>query len=240
MKLLLIALGVLAVLAVAGGFALARLFEPAVKAAVETLGPQAAGVPMRLASLSVSPLTGSVRLSGLVVGNPPGFKTASAFELDDIRVKVRLRTLLSDTVVVEHILVRGAQATYELGGGGSNVGAIAKKAGSSGGGGKAGAQGGKPGKRLVIKDFRFEGGKARLSAGLFGGKAVEVAIPDVRLKDIGGEKGATPAQAGAEMLGAVASAVGQAAVAATKDLGSAVKAADKVFSGLKKLFKQGS
>lgn len=238
MKALLIGLGVLAVLAAAGGFALARLFEPAVKAAVETFGPQVAGVPMRLASLSVSPLTGSVRLSGLVVGNPPGFKTPSAFELENIRVRVRLRSLFSDTVVVEHILVRGAAATYELGPGGSNVGAIAKKAGSSsGGGGKAAAKDGKPGKRLVVKDFRFEGGKARLSAGLFGGKAVEVAIPDVRLKDIGGEKGATPAQAGAEMLGAVASAVGQAAVAATKDLGSAVKAADKVFSGLKKLFK---
>ncbi|TBR24665.1 hypothetical protein EPO15_03700 [bacterium] len=236
MKRLLFALAGLGVLALAGGLALSLAFGPAVKAAVETLGPQVAGVPMRLGSFSVSPLTGSVRLRGLVVGNPPGYKTPSAFELADIRVRVRLRSLLSDPVVVEHVIVRGAAATYEMGPGGSNVAVIQRKAASfSGGGGKA--SGGGPGKRLVIKDFRFEGGKARLSAGLLAGKALEVPIPDVRLKDIGGDRGTSPAAAAARILGAVTSSVAQAALEAGKGVGDVLKTADKAFAGLKKLFK---
>jgi hypothetical protein len=228
---LLFALLGLGVLSVTGAVALSLSFGPAVKAAVEALGPQVAGVPMRLGSFAVSPLTGSLRLGGLVVGNPPGYKTKSAFELEDIRVRVRLRSLFTDVVVVEHILVRGAQATYELGPGGSNVAVIAKKAG--GGGGK----GGGTGKRLVIKEFRFTGAKARLSAGLLGGKALEVPIPEVRLTDIGGAKGATPAEAAGKMLGAVANAVAQAALQVGRELGSAVKTVDKALTGLKKLFK---
>lgn len=237
MKRLLFALGGLAVLAVAGGFALSALLGPAVKAAVEAVGPQVAGVPMTLDSFTVSPLAGRMRLRGLVVGNPPGFKTRSALELGDVRVHVRLRSLLTDTVVVESVLVRGASATYEIGPGGSNVGVIGRKAEAFAGGGAPDPKGAKAGKKLVIKDFRFEGGKARLSAGLLGGKALEADIPDIRLKDVGGQNGASPARIAADILRAVTAGVAKAGVGLGKDLGGAVKAAGRAVSGLKKLFK---
>lgn len=235
MKRLVFALAGLGVLAGAGAIALSMAFGPAVKAAVETLGPRVAGVSMSLRSFTVSPFTGGVRLRGLVVGNPPGYRTASAMELGDVRVRVNLRSLLSDTVVVEHVIVRKAAATYEFGPGGSNVAVIQKNAaafagdGASSGGGKS--------KRLVIKDFRFEGGRARLSAPFLAGKSVEVAVPDIRLTDIGGDKGVSPARAAAEMIRAVSSAVVGAGVEGIKGLGGALKVADKAFSGLKKLFK---
>ena len=237
MKRLLFALGGLAVLALAAGLALSAMFGPAVKAAVEAVGPQVAGVPMTLGSFSVSPLAGRMRLRGLVVGNPPGFKTRSALELGDVRVHVRLRSLLTDTIVVESVLVRGASATYEIGPGGSNVGVIQRKAESFAGGGSSEPKAGGAGKKLVIKDFRFEDGKARLSAGLLGGKALEADIPDIRLTDIGGQKGASPARVAADILKAVAGGVGKAGVGLGKDLGGAVKAAGRAVSGLKKLFK---
>lgn len=237
MKRLLFALGGLGVLALAAGLALSALLGPAVKAAVETIGPQVAGVPMSLRSFSVEPLRGSLRLRGLVVGNPPGYKTASALELGDVSVRVRLRSLFSDTVVVERVHVRGAQATYELGPGGSNVAVIQRKAASFAGGGAPEAKAAKPAKRLVIKDFRFTDGKARLSAALLGGKALEADIPDIRLADIGGERGTSPARAAAEMLGAVTEGVAKAGLSLGRDLGGAVKAAGKAVSGLKNLFK---
>lgn len=237
MRRLLFALAGLGVLAAAGAVALSSAFGPAVKAAVETLGPRVAGVPMSLRSFSVSPFTGGVRLRGLVVGNPPGYKTPSAFELGDIRVRVRLRSLFSDAVVVEHIVVRKAAATYEFGPGGSNVAVIQRKAASFSGGEAGAPSGGGTSKRLIIKDFRFEGGRARLSAPFLAGKAVEVAIPDIRLKDIGGEKGVSPARAAAEMLRAVSGAVAGAGVEGLKGVGGALKVADKAFEGLRKLFK---
>lgn len=237
MKRLLFALAGLGVLGGAGAVALSLVFGPAVKAAVETLGPRVAGAPMSLRSFSVSPFTGGVRLRGLVVGNPPGYKTPSAFELGDIRVRVNLRSLLSDTVVVEHVIVRKAAATYEFGPGGSNVAVIQKNAAAFAGGGSGASSGGGTSNRVVIKDFRFEGGKARLSAPFLAGKAVEVDLPDIRLKDIGGDKGASPAQAAAEMIRAVSGAVAGAGVEGLKGVGGALKVADKAFAGLKKLFK---
>lgn len=232
----------LGVLALAAGLAASLALGPAVKAAVEKLGPQVAGVPMRLRSFSLSPLTGSVRLKGLVVGNPPGYKTPAAFELGSVRADVSLRSLLTDTIVVERVWVRGAEATYELGPGGSNVAVIQKRAESFAGGGGAPAKGGGPGKKLIIKDFRFEGGKARLSAALLGGKTIEAAIPDIHLTDVGGAQGASPAKAAAELIEAVSSATLSAALNSGKVLlgaaGGAVKAATKAVSGLKGLFKK--
>lgn len=237
MKRLAFALGGLGVLALAAGLVLSAMLGPAVKAAVEAVGPPVAGVPMTLRSFSVEPLLGSVRLRGLVVGNPPGYKTASALELGDVRVRVRLRSLFSDTVVVERVHVRGAQATYELGPGGSNVAVIQRKAAAFAGGGAPEPKAPKASKRLVIKDFRFTDGKARLSASLLGGRALEADIPDIRLTDIGGENGTSPARAAAEMLGAVTAGVARAGLAVGRDLGGAVKAAGKAVSGLKKLFR---
>lgn len=237
MRRLLFALAGLGVLAGAGALTLSLMFGPAVKAAVETLGPRVAGVPMTLRSFTASPFTGGVRLRGLVVGNPPGYKTASAMELGDIRVRVRLRSLFSDTIVVEHVIVRKAAATYEFGPGGSNVAVIQKNAAAFAGGASGSASGGGTSRRVVVKDFRFEGGKARLSAPFLAGKAVEVDLPDIRLKDVGGGKGVTPGQAAAEMIRAVSGAVVGAGVEGLKGVGGALKAADKAFAGLKKLFK---
>lgn len=240
MKKLLWAAGGLAVLAVSGGLLAGMLVGPAVKAAVETLGPQVAGVPMRLRSFSVSPLTGHVRLRGLVIGNPPGYKTASLLELGDVRVAVSLRSLLSDTIVVKRVLVRGASATYEKGPGGSNTAVVQKRV-ESFSGPETAAKSSKPAKKLVIRDFRFEDGTVRLSAGILGGKALELPIPDIHLKDIGGDRGTSPAKAVAAMLQPVTGAVGRSALDAGKAVvGGAVdaaKSAAKAVDGLKKLFR---
>ena len=47
----------------------------------ETFGPQAAGVPVTLDSVSLSLFSGSAALKGLVVGNPEGYKTTNAMSL---------------------------------------------------------------------------------------------------------------------------------------------------------------
>lgn len=240
MKKLFWAAGGLAVLAVSGALLAGMLIGPAVKAAVETLGPQVAGVPMSLRSFSISPLTGRVRLRGLVIGNPPGYKTASMLELGDVRVAVSLRSLMSDTIVVKRVLVRGASATYEKGPGGSNTAVVQQRVESFSGPDTA-AKADKPAKKLIIRDFRFEDGKVRLSAGILGGKALELPIPDIHLKDIGGDHGTSPAKAAAHMLGSVTGSVGRAVLGAGKAVvGGAVdaaKSAAKAVGGLKKLFK---
>lgn len=239
MRKLLWAFGALFALSAAGALALAVYLGPVVKKAVEVLGPQVAGVPVRLGSFTVSPLTGRMRLKGLVVGNPPGFKTPSALEVGEVRVSVRLRTLLSDTVVVKEVYIGGASATYETGPGGSNVAVIQRKVDSlaGAGAGPEKSKAGGAGKKLRIEEFRFTGGKVRLSAKLLGGNAIGLPMPEIRLKDIGGAKGTTPAKAAAEIAAAVATDISKAALSLGNHLGPAVDTATKALSGIRKLFK---
>ena len=239
MRTLALALAALLALSAAAALALAVYLGPLVKKAVETLGPQVAGVPVRLGSFSVSPFTGRLRLKGLVVGNPPGFKTPSALEVGEVRVSVRLRTLLSDRIVVKEVFVGGASATYELGPGGSNVAVIQRKVDAFAGQGAGGEKGEASGaaKKLRIEDFRFSGASVRLSATLLGGQALTLPIPDVRLKDVGGEQGTAPAKAAAQIASAVASAVAKAALSSGQKLGTVVDSATKALFGFKKLFR---
>lgn len=240
MKKLLLALAGLLALVVAGVLALNAMLEPVVRKVVVTLGPQIAGVPMSLGSLSVSPFSGSLRLSGIVIGNPPGYKTPSLMQVGEVRVGVRLRSLFSDAVVIDHIIVRDASATYEVGPGGSNVSVVQKKVEALLGASPADA-GAKSSHRIILSQFRFEGGKVLLSASVLGGQALELPVPDIHLEDIGGAKGTSPAKAGAMVLKAVTGGVAKAALGAGKVLadrvGSAAKTAEKVVGGLKKLFK---
>ncbi|MDE2292740.1 MAG: hypothetical protein KGL53_11720 [Elusimicrobia bacterium] len=244
MKKLVIAVGVLAALGAAVVVTVALHIGPIVKTAVETVGPKVAGVSVRLDSVAVSPLAGSVTLKGLVVGNPPGYKTPTAFELGEVHVAVSLKSLLSRHIRVRQVLIRGPVATYELGPGGSNVAVIQKKAEAAAGPSSAPAKpaaSGKPSgpqRLLTIDDFRFEGGKVRLSAAFLGGKAVESPLPDIHLTDLGGAKGASPARVAAQAAKAVSADVAKAAVDAGRAVQrQAVDQAKKTFSGLRKLFK---
>ena len=106
-----------------------------VKTAVEKGGSAATQVSVTLAKAEVKPTEGSATLSGLVVGNPPGFKTDNAFELGGISVKIDPATVTKDVVIVKEVVVQGPKVTYELGANGSNIDAIKKNVERFAGGG---------------------------------------------------------------------------------------------------------
>ena len=108
-KVLLIIGAVILVLIVAVMLSLGHI----IKVAVNTAGPKLAGVPVHLDGATVNPLTGLVRIKGLVVGNPEGFSTPSAMELNDFKLKIKMASLFTDTIVIEQILIDAPQITYE-------------------------------------------------------------------------------------------------------------------------------
>src|SRR5436309_767213 len=69
-----------------------------VKKGVETVGPAITKVDVKLASASLSPFSGSGKLKGFVVGNPEGYKTASAIQLGEVSVSVVPKSVLGDKV----------------------------------------------------------------------------------------------------------------------------------------------
>ena len=84
-KLTIIILAVLVL--IIGGVAILYLsLNRVIRSAVETYGPQATKSEVKLGSVNVSPFSGNASLSNLVVGNPQGFKTPSAYKLGGMRV----------------------------------------------------------------------------------------------------------------------------------------------------------
>lgn len=76
-----------------------------IPSAVETYGPQVTKSEVRLDGVSISPLSGNAQLSDLVVGNPKGYKTPSAFNLGALRLSLNLGSLLSDTIAIRDIII---------------------------------------------------------------------------------------------------------------------------------------
>ena len=85
-----------------------------VKKGVETVGPQLTKVEVRLNSATLSPMNGNGELNQLFVGNPEGYKTESAIKVGNIKVAVKLRSVLSDTIVVDVHCLEQARAVSNV------------------------------------------------------------------------------------------------------------------------------
>ena len=255
MRKIVYGLAVLSLLVVVGLVVLALSLNSIVRSGIETFGPEVIGVSVKVHSVSLSPFSGQGRLKGLVVGNPEGFKTPSAFELDEVRFAVKPRSLLSSTIVIDEIYVRGPRFTYETNLKDSNFGVIMKNIEKFAGGPKQPkkTQAHPPAqasKKLRIAELSFLEGKAAVSSRVLGGKALEVSLPDLQLKDIGGKDGAMPAQCAAQIMKEVMTSVVRSSTRLSKEniskaLGSARKQAEKFqgnlkgnLKGLKDLFKK--
>ena len=120
--LLIVGLGIIAIIVV--GMSLNAL----VKSGVETMGPKVLGVPVTVDEVDISLLSGGTdmraSLNELIIKNPEGYETDYAFFLPSIRVRVNRNSVLTDTIIIEEILIEGPAITFEGSLLGSNLGDI--------------------------------------------------------------------------------------------------------------------
>jgi hypothetical protein len=225
MKKILIGLVVIVVIIAAGLFYIWQNLGALIKTAVEEAGTRVTQVKVSLKEADAGNVTqGALALRGLVVGNPSGFKTDSAFQLGEISVKVDPATVTSDTIVVKEVIIAAPKITYEFGTGGSNIGTIQKNVEKLAGGGKGGeapAEGGAK-KKVIIENLYVRDGRVDVSADFLQGQKTGTPLPTIHLKDIGKSSGgATPAQIAEQVIAAISkSATGAVAkldVGAIKD-----------------------
>ncbi|MBN2141462.1 MAG: hypothetical protein JW718_10735 [Desulfovibrionaceae bacterium] len=212
-----------------------------IKKAVETIGPRITKTEVRLAEADVS-MSGEGVLKGLVLGNPAGFKSKTAFEVDEISIKVDKGSLATDTIVIERIVVLAPKVTYEKSASGDNFQAILnniKKATSDNGKpGEAAKDRESGGKKLIIRDLIIKDGRVNLAVTALGGEMAGASLPEIRLKDIGEDKkGATPAEVFEKVFAALHKDVLTSATSIAGDAGKAVEQGlDTVTGKVKGLF----
>ena len=211
-----------------------------IKAGVEAVGPKITGTTVKLNAVDLSPFSGQARLKGLVVGNPPGFHTENSFKLADAKVKVDLKTALSNKLVIEEILIDGPEITYEGGPSDSNIGKIQQNIATFG---KSvapidAAESKSPKKdptqkKVQINDFILKNGMVTMSATMLKGQALTIPLPDIHLRDIGKESGGVTVQkAAAEVFAALNKSVVQAVASSGKLLEKGIGAAGEAAKGL--------
>ncbi len=222
-RVILVVLAVLVLLVVVLTVALG----PIVRQAVNTVGPRLAGVPVHLDHVSIAPLRGIIRLKGLTVGNPPGFKSPHLLDLGELTVRIDLRSLASDIVHVREIRIQAPKVWYERGISGSNLGALQAQLEKPEAAEPAAEQPAPSGGRKVVIDrVSVTGGRVGIRMGV----GAEVPLPTIELRDIGKDDPSGGAEwtaaarriAGA-ILGGVAQALTQAGIAIGDLLGSGVK-----------------
>jgi uncharacterized protein involved in outer membrane biogenesis len=216
---LIIALVVVVILAVLG---VGLFLDKAIKTAVETIGPKVIKVDVKVQSVSLSLLSGSGTIRGLMLGNPTGFKTPYAINVGEASLALTPRSLLSDKVIVKSIKVQGPEITYETNLKDNNLSKIvANMQGAAGGGQKEPAQPkeAKPAKKLEVDEFIITGGKIHVSVTALNGGTATVPLPAIHLQDLGtGPDGITPEELAIKVMEKIEQGTVKAAAAAVTDI----------------------
>ncbi|MHC8494843.1 AsmA family protein [Thalassospira sp. SM2505] len=222
MKKILIGLAAIIVLVVGGLVYVYVNLDDIVKTTIEKAGTRVTLAEVTVDGVTIEPTQNTAGITGLVVGNPDGFKTDYAFSLGNISVRLDGTTLTSDTIRIIEVVVDAPSVTYELGNGSSNIATIQRNvesfvqrvSGPTGAGGADGAtdtaasEEAGSSTKIIIDDVYVRNGNVGVSAALLQGKKLSASLPEIHLEDVGKDDGgATPAEVASEILTAINASV---------------------------------
>ena len=240
---------------IAGIIVVATSLDGIVKTGIETFGPKITKVTVNLESVHIVLFTGSAKVTGLVVGNPEGYKAPQSISVGLAEVGINPFSLLSDKIVIRTVHVISPEITFEGGLSGNNLSKIMENVNAFGKTGGAPATNAptaaanRPGKKIEVDDFLITGAKVHVRLTDLGGKEMTLPLPDIHLTDLGKDSdGLTPADLTRAILKAVTSATVKAVANGASDLGKgaenlgkdaakgAAEGVDKLKKGLGGLF----
>lgn len=203
---------------------------------IRNVGSSTLGTPVTVEDVAINLSEGQVRISGLRIGNPPGFSAENLFEMDDIAVDLDTRTLTDNPLVIEVIVIRQPRVYMEINDTGrsnievikqnltaaSDAEAAASVAGDNTPPGAADHDGktsdqdsGDEPRKLIIKRFRFEGGQLHAISHSAPEKPIEQTLPSIQMENLGAARGgASPRGIAIEMMTRLVAQISEAAIRA--------------------------
>ena len=194
---------VLAILIVGGFIFVYSSLDSIVKAAVESIASDMTQTEVTLSDVEISPTTGQGSLRGFTMSNPDGFKSNEAFQFDEIAVKIDIKSLTEDVIVINEIRINAPHITYEVGPQKSNIDTINENAQSHGSSSEQETSN-EEAPKFIVEHLYLNDGEISVAAAPLGDKTIDVDLPNIHLKDIGkGDQGASPADILQAAFGAV-------------------------------------
>jgi hypothetical protein len=241
MKTILYILGGLFAVTVIAVIVVFLMLGSIVKSGVNTYGPKLTQTKVELKGATLSPFSGKGSLTGFTVGNPAGWKTEHAFFLNEISIDVVPKSVTTEHIVINSIVIDNPEIIYETTGtlttsniqdlirniqgqGTAQTAPTAEKE-------KAPQQQASPEKqtKIEIKSFRLTNVTIKVA---YNTNVYTVKIPDLVMADLGTREGGLPPD---QLAIAILKEIGaQAAQAAAK---SAIKSGlkDRALEGLQNL-----
>lgn len=202
-KIILIVVILAVVLGLAAVILAGVFLNKIVKTGIEAVAPPITQTTVKVAGVSISALSGSAGISGLVVGNPAGFKSDFAISLGKAAVRVEPKSLLGDKVIIRSIEVRAPEITFEGNPfGENNLQKILDNVNAfTGGSAKADTNApvkssdAKAGKKLQVDHFILSDAKVTARISGLEGEPFSVTIPTIEFSNLGtGPDGITAAE----------------------------------------------
>jgi len=197
---------VVLVLAVLLGLVGLFYIGPIVKFGINEYGPQITKVPVKVDTVNVSLLSGSAAIKGFVLGNPKGYASPQAIDVENVSVSMDPLSVTSSKLLIHSVKVKSPVITFEQGLGINNLNKILSNLNESaknpGTPGNQASNNSKPAQTIEIDDFTITGAKVRVYIPGVGGELVP--LPDIHLTDLGkNNNGLTPVQLSKDILVAI-------------------------------------
>lgn len=230
MKKLLLGLVVLLLLIAIGSGLLWSNLDRLIKSGIEKYGSAATQAAVEVDRVSLSLGTGEGALNDLTVGNPKGFDTPYALNLNSISVKIDTASLRgTGPIIIDDITVKNPKVYYEIIGRkqnnldtlSDNAATYTRNKESAARTANAGTESKGEGRKVVIKSLMIEGGEISVAHYLLKDQSLQTKLPKIHLTNLGqNNKGIAPAEVADQVMRAITNATSRAAaVTIAKELG---------------------
>ena len=175
-KFLLVTVTLLVILFLGITFSLDRI----VKTGIESLGSEMTGTPVKVESVSISPISGEGTISGFTIDNPEDFEGESMLRIGELSISLDVMSLLSDEILIHEIILTDPAFYVEQTVAGNNVLQILDNIDAT-------AESETSETSMIIERFYME--NAGIYVGATFGEDVEASyiIESLELRNIGGE-----------------------------------------------------
>jgi hypothetical protein len=176
MKTFLKVLAVLAVILIIGFVALSLTLDGIIKSNIESVGSDLLQTDVQVEDVSVSLFDGKGHIDGITIENPEGFSDSAAVKLQAIDIEMDLSSLLSDTMLIDSLIIQQPEVYVEQTLQGNNIKALQENLAQS----STSESGG-----LIIDYLLVEDGVVTLSTNIGGARTAQVELERFEQEAIG-------------------------------------------------------